>query len=129
MGRTVGEKVRAGSIAEADRPALEAMAEAERALTAAAAPHVIVARLEALFRHYPASGGGGTTVWKDWLEDVGHLPDHVLADACRKWRRSDARFAPSPGQLLKLVDPDYLYRRKLAELAIKALDTARKVGA
>jgi hypothetical protein len=98
------------------------IADANRPVTRAEA----LALLEALFQHYPATGGsvGMEQRWKDWLEDVSDLPRDVLAAACRKWRRADNRFAPSPGQLLALVDTGYLADEKLVDMAIRALENA-----
>lgn len=84
----------------------------------------VVGLLEALFQHYPSRvmSGGQAQIWRDWIEDVGHLPPDVLADACRKWRRADNRFSPSPGQLLALVDNGYRFDESIVDLAIKALE-------
>lgn len=62
--------------------------------------------LEGLFLHYPAralSVAESAVIWADWVEDLGELPEDVLSSACRMWRRSSERFAPSPGQLLAKV--------------------------
>lgn len=64
--------------------------------------------IEGLRLHYPAqklNEREAELVAADWLEDFAHVPLDVLEQACRHWRRSPARFAPSPGQLLDYVRP------------------------
>jgi len=87
-----------------------------------------LALLEALFQHYPARnlGAGEKQFWLDWNEDMGDLPVPVLAAACAKWRRSEQRFAPSPGQLLKLTDADWVFRIKLLQLHVSMLEAEDK---
>lgn len=83
-----------------------------------------LALLEALFQHYPARnlGAGEKQFWLDWNEDAADLPVPVLAAACAKWRRSEQRFAPSPGQLLKLVDQEWTYRVRLLQSYVAMLE-------
>lgn len=123
-GGTFEAKIRDGLLTAADLPMLQGMRSSTMSANRPANEGEIVGRLEALFQHYPprTMTGGQAQVWRDWIEDVGHLPSDVLADACRKWRRANNRFAPSPGQLLALVDNGYKYDEKIIDLAIKALE-------
>jgi hypothetical protein len=83
--------------------------------------------LEGLFLHYPAralSLAESAVIWADWVEDLCDLPEDVLSSACRMWRRSSERFAPSPGQLLaKVGGPKHwgLERRAFVRRAIEVL--------
>jgi hypothetical protein len=123
-GGTIADKIRRGEIAVEDLPVLREMAEIEEACLVGVTPKTMVTLLEALFQHYPPrqlSEGGEKQVWRDWADDVGHLPPAVLAAACRAYRRSAARFAPTPGQLLALVDPGYTVRLRAVQHAIKLL--------
>lgn len=84
--------------------------------------------LEALFQHYPAMpvGEGLKQFLKDWHEDVGHLPAHVLAEACRSYRRSKAQYRPTPGMLLDHVDKNWRSPLDYLERALSMLDTVDK---
>ncbi|MNL27165.1 hypothetical protein D3C87_1487370 [compost metagenome] len=37
----------------------------------------------------------------DWYDDLEGLPLQVIEATARDWRRSNARFAPTPGQFLE----------------------------
>lgn len=79
----------------------------ERSLTPAE-PKAAAVLIEGLRLHYPAqklNESEAELVAADWLEDFDHVPLDVLEHACRRWRRSPARFAPSPGQLLAFAEP------------------------
>jgi len=122
---TIKGQIIRGEIGVGDLPLLRQMEAVEQLAMVPVEPRGMVALLEALFQHYPPrqlSEGGEKQVWKDWAEDVGHLPPAVLAAACRAYRRSAARFAPTPGQLLALVDPGYTVRLRAVQHAIKLLD-------
>lgn len=117
--------IRAGRVTTADLPLLRrTLAEVSQPATA----RQRLTLLEALFQHYPARnlGAGEKQFWLDWNEDAADLPVPVLAAACAKWRRSDQRFAPSPGQLLKLVDEGWTYRVKLLQSYVFAMERAEK---
>jgi len=84
--------------------------------------------LEALFLHYPAralSQAEHGLIWADWIDDLADVPVDLLASACRMWRRSSERFAPTPGQLLAKVGGERhwgLVRATLARRAQTVLD-------
>lgn len=97
----------AATMGPGDLPALRAyIAEAER-VNRPAREEEIAAHVERLRLHYPATANMGETAqalaWEDWFSDLGDVPPDVIEAACVAWRRSDARFAPSPGQLMAKV--------------------------
>lgn len=118
----MADKISSGSLTEADIPMLRAMREAATSANRPVTPAKAMELLERLFQHYPPkalNADAQKAAWIDWLEDVADLPEDVLADACRAWRRADNRFAPSPGQLLALVDRSYQADERLIDLAIR----------
>lgn len=116
-------RVAAARFSEAEIPALRAfLAEAER-LCRPARPEVVVLHVERLNRHYPAPGldeAAQAARWEDWIEDFADVPEDVLVAACRTWRRSSARFAPSPGQLLATIGGEDHWGRRRAVYARRA---------
>jgi hypothetical protein len=63
----------------------------------------IAAVVERLFSHYPRPDlpeSAAATRLNDWYDDLEGLPLAVLEATARDYRRSDARFAPTPGQFL-----------------------------
>lgn len=123
-GATIRQTIGRGEITRADLPALRAMVTEEEARCAPVSTTGMVGLLEALFQHYYAPAlteGAQKQRWRDWQADVGHLPGHVLAEACAKWRRSAAKHAPSPGQLLALADRNYRVRLMAAQRAVVIL--------
>jgi hypothetical protein len=127
-GKTLSALVREGSVTADDAPAIRRMLVAEEAACAPSRSQDRLALIEALLQHYPPRSmqGGETQFWKDWLSDTDGLPVEVLAEACAKWRRSKEKFAPSPGQLLEKVRPDWKYRLKLLRMASEALENDLK---
>jgi hypothetical protein len=124
-GRTIRETIQAGEITKADLPALRAEINLEEVRTRPVSVEGMMGLLEALFQHYYApalSESAQAQRWKDWHADVGHLPGPVLAEACAKWRRSAAKHAPSPGQLLALANKDYRVRLLAAQRAADILE-------
>jgi len=124
-GRTINEAIQAGAITKADLPALHEAIASEENRTRPVTVEGMMGLLEALFQHYYApvlSESAQAQRWRDWHADVGHLPGPVLAEACAKWRRSAAKHAPSPGQLLALADKDYRVRLLAARRAADILE-------
>lgn len=86
----------------------------------------IVRHVGALSLHYPQPDlpeAAHATRWDDWLSDFAEVPADILEAACRDWRRSAERFAPSPGQLLEKVKW-IAYRKSMltrAQMAISRL--------
>lgn len=108
--RLLAKRPEPGDPDPADAAAFRNMADEIDALRTPADPRAVMVELERLFAHYPAPVGGwdgaaGRERWKDWLADVGHLPLDIIRAACRDYRRSPERFAPSPGQWLAFAEP------------------------
>lgn len=62
------------------------------------------AELEKLFSHYPRPDlpdAVAATRLNDWYDDLEGIPLPVIQAAARDWRRSTAKFAPTPGQFLE----------------------------
>ena len=66
---------------------------------------VILARVHALLAQYrdrdPLPPQVEAAVAEDWLDDIGEYPAHIVAEACRRWRRHPTkyRFKPLPGDI------------------------------
>lgn len=70
--------------------------------------------IERLAGHYwrPERDEYASAAWAaDWVSDIGHLPPLVIADACTEWRRSPARFMPTPGEFLAIAEKHAANRR------------------
>ena len=96
---------------------MAAMADLSASLEPAS-PQDIAALIESLFLMYNHTGrtdADDAIRARAWLADMRDYPADVIESACVRWRRSDERFAPSPGQLIKLMDPIVSHRRALAE--------------
>lgn len=96
----------ARTMTAADVPALMSYLSEARRLARPVDETVAIQMLEALFLHYPQRSlkpEESAVIWADWCDDLADVPPDVLAAACRIWRRSSERFAPSPGQLLAKV--------------------------
>lgn len=123
------ELVRAKVVTQADLPALRSYRDEAVRLCAPATEEQIMFHVGKLALHYPQpdlAEGANKSRWNDWFDDFADVPEDVLAAACRDWRRSPSRFAPSPGQLLELC-VGFKIRRLLAnraELAISELESA-----
>jgi hypothetical protein len=79
----------------------------------------IATLIEGLRRHYPAQPLDADG-WGDWYDDFADVPPDIIAAACRDWRRSDNRWAPTPGQLLALC-VDAKIRKHLSRRAEEAI--------
>lgn len=73
-----------------------------------AAPSVewISGRIATLMVHYfvadmPVALAGA--VLHDWVDILGDLPQHAIAEACRKWLRLEPRKRPTPGDIRALA--------------------------
>ncbi|WP_299129441.1 hypothetical protein [uncultured Amaricoccus sp.] len=85
-----------------------------------ATPQQIAGLIEELVWHYPnpdRPDAARRALAKDWLRDLGHLPEDILEAACTAWRRAPNVFAPTPGQLLALANPIFETRRFWARRA------------
>lgn len=109
----------------------EFVAGAERALVPAK-PAVISEMLRALFWHYPAvqrPPEAAESIAKDWLRDLGHLPEDIVDAACTGWRRGKNEYAPTPGHLLAIGDPIFTARQHLLQLALRLVAPVGSVKA
>jgi hypothetical protein len=125
------ELVRHGRLTEADLPALRDFHAECRRLLVGSSAEVVTMQVGKLSLHYPQPSmdeNANATRWEDWFDDFGDIPADILESACRAWRRSDNRFAPSPGQLLaKCVEVktrQYLEQRSAK--AIELLEQAER---
>lgn len=110
------DRVGWGEFGHADLPEMRAFIAQAEALLVPAPRKALVLELEKLFGHYPASnfdGAAGEARWLDWIADLGDAPLDAVQAACRDWRRSPARFAPTPGQLIEKMG-EYLAARRFA---------------
>lgn len=132
----ISDAVRRGDLTPENLPELRALEAVEAEACKPVSTRGMVALLEALFQHYYAvslTPEAQQQRWRDWHEDVGHLPGSVLAEACAVWRRSAAKHAPSPGQLLAKTRKDYpvrllAVRRAIAVLADTGVDNKNGHG-
>jgi hypothetical protein len=91
--------------------------------------------IERLAGHYwrPERDQYASAAWAaDWVSDIGHLPPLVISDACTEWRRSPARFMPTPGEFLAIAEKHAKNRRgelarceELAEELAKPVEPAK----
>jgi hypothetical protein len=83
--------------------------------------------MERLFAHYPRPDlpeSAAATRLDDWYDDLEGLPLPVIEATARDWRRSNARFAPTPGQFLekaKRYSEPHSVGLGLVRLAIRVL--------
>jgi hypothetical protein len=120
-----------GEFTKDDLPALYSLKAELGQMDGPAKPAEIVVELEKLFSHYPQQELPENALksrWRDWLTDLAGAPLDAVRAACRDWRRSAERFAPTPGQLIEKLEV-YTRPRKtalsLTERAILCLETGR----
>ena len=103
--------------------ARQAAREILSSLTPARADEIALT-YERLALHYPnlnrTESESALTI-EDWFEDLAGYPTDLIAEACRRWRRSPERFFPTPGQLLKSVEPMLKHRQSLGRRALDFL--------
>jgi hypothetical protein len=124
------DRIKAGEFTTEQVPALRQLeAELEPACRPASVLE-IAAVVERLFAHYfrpdmPDSAAANRL--DDWYDDLDGLPVDVLQATARDWRRSDAKYAPTPGQFLakakRYADPR-VAGLGMARMLIKALAEA-----
>lgn len=96
--------------------ALRAMANHISASLNPASPATALALIERLARHYPRQPRNereAEMYFDDWADDVADIPGDVLAAACAQYRRSEARFMATPGQIRALAEPILSFRQRL----------------
>lgn len=111
--KAVAEKLVTAESDYTDRGLQAYRRDCTRALLAAS-PSQIMTELARLQAHYPDQGRPESLSderWRDFVSDLSDLPPDVLAAACAGWRRSPARFMPTPGQLLESAGRIMAYRR------------------
>lgn len=104
----------------ADRMEMAEVAKALCASLTAVRPDEALALIERLARHYPRQTRDereAELYLEDWWEDVSQYPADILASACAQYRRSEARFMATPGQIRAIAEPIMSFRRRLAERA------------
>lgn len=95
----------------------------ETALVPAAAREIVTA-LEALSLQYWSkefSREDAKILARQWVEDFGHLPLDVVAEACRQWRRTQSWF-PKINEFLGIAEPLLARRRAALKAARTVLD-------
>lgn len=105
-----------------ERAQIAPTAAALNAALTPATPQQIAGLIEELVWHYPnpeRPDAARHALAKDWLRDLGHLPEDILGAACTAWRRAPNVFAPTPGQLLALANPIFETRRFWARRAVE----------
>lgn len=60
--------------------------------------------------------------FEDWADDVADIPQDVLASACAQYRRSEARFMATPGQIRALAEPVLKFRQRLHRRAVDLIE-------
>lgn len=102
-------------------PDLTAMADRICESLTPASPAAALALIERLARHYPRQPRNDMEAdlyFEDWADDVAEIPQDVLASACAQYRRSEARFMATPGQIRALAEPILKYRERLHSRAV-----------
>lgn len=92
-------------IPEAERAAVEATLAQFDAWLAPAPPDWIAGRIVTLLAHFWTPDMGDKVrgaVAADWLEIMGGLPAHAIAEACRIWLRTE-KWRPKPSELYGLA--------------------------
>lgn len=121
------DRVRSGEITKGMALEARALAGEIEATCQPANPAEAAAVIERLFSHYPRSDltpNAAVLRVDDWLDDLEGIPLDVLQAAARDYRRSSARFAPTPGQFLECVKPYWPSRRAKANLLRMIADFA-----
>ncbi len=85
----------------------------------------IAVLIERLRANYPEFDELPETVLEltveDLIIDLEGFPATLLREACKRWRNSEARRAPTAGQLKAMVAKEYRTAERVAELATNAL--------
>lgn len=129
------DKISAGIFTASDLPALKTLVAEVSPSCQPATLLEIAAIIDRLFSHYPRPDMPSHVAANrldDWYTDLEGIPRDVLEATARDWRRSDARFAPTPGQMLEKAkryhDPRF-YTAKIAPMVIAALEAANDAPA
>lgn len=108
----------------ADKGELAMVARAlEASLTPVDMPTAL-SLIERLSRHYPRQTRNEREAefyLEDWWQDVSEFPADILASACAQYRRSEAKWMATPGQIRALAEPILSYRQRLAKKAADVL--------
>lgn len=85
----------------------------------------IAVLIERLRANYPEFDDLPETVLEltveDLINDLEGFPATLLHEACKRWRNSEARRAPTAGQLKALVAKELRAAERVAELAANAM--------
>lgn len=74
--------------------------------------------------HYPEnrlSPEEQRVVLQDWRRLLADLPADILQSACDAYLMSGARWFPTPGQLFKVAEANWTYRKRLSDRAGETL--------
>lgn len=122
------DKIKAGQISTKDLPALhQLISELEPMVRPAALPDA-AAVLDRLFAHYfrpDLPNHIEENRLDDWYDDLEGIPLDILQAAARDWRRSDAKYAPTPGQFLektKRYSNPRTYAYTIGKMVVAALE-------
>lgn len=98
------DKIKAGVLSTTHLPDLrQLVAELEPSVRPATLPEA-AAVLDRLFAHYfrpDLPNHIEENRLDDWYDDLEGIPLDILQAAARDWRRSEAKYAPTPGQFLE----------------------------
>lgn len=117
LAATAANLIRRKTFTAKDLPALRTYRDEAFRLLIPAGDHAVISAVGRLSLHYPQpsmDAEANASRWDDWCDNFADVPADLLAAGCAAWRRSPARFAPSPGQLLALCQ-GARFRRRLAE--------------
>lgn len=123
-------RLKAGDFTTESLPALKAFVEEVSPSCQPATLLEVAAIIDRLFAHYPRPdlpAHVAANRLDDWYTDLEGLPRDVLEAAARDWRRSEAKFAPTPGQFLEKTGRYINPRRNalfIAKLLIEALESS-----
>lgn len=108
----------------------EYLAEVKQ-LSQPASRNEILAVITRLLVHYPVPQMDerlSELRMEDWCADLSLVPLDCLEYAAAAWRRSTARFAPTPGQLLDKLPPWYELRRVMLDRASRVMEIVDSVN-
>lgn len=117
----------AGIVADGLGGELKAYRDMARLVLTPATDAQVGRELDRLFSHYPRpdhSADAEAGRWADWMDDLADMPHDLLSLACQKWRRSTARWSPTPGQLRAQVEGMLAMRKAFLRRAEEALALA-----
>lgn len=122
------DRIKRGEFTTAQLADLHRLVEQLEPLNVPASVLEIAAVVERLFAHYfrpDMPDNAAANRLDDWYDDLEGLPLDVLQATARDWRRSSAKYAPTPGQFLEKAARYHDPRRGglgMARMIIRALE-------